>query len=61
MTIMAYVVPMTMVSILTAGALYAMSHYEPASEKRKRLYREKELARKALQEQSESTQTTNKQ
>lgn len=59
--LMGYILPWTMISILTAGGLYALSGYEPASEKRKRIFREKELARKALREQSESTQTPNKQ
>lgn len=52
---------MAMFAILTAASIYSLSHYEPLSVKRKREYQEKELARKALQEQNENkSQNDNK-
>lgn len=53
----AFVITTTLGGIFITGLTYAFQHYEPHSERRKRIYREKELARKALlQEQSEITQ-----
>lgn len=58
-TLAAYGTPMVMCGIVGLGIIYAMSRYEPPSEKRKRAYHEKELARQALQAQAHSESNEN--
>lgn len=57
---MYYFIQYTMYALLAGGSFWALSRYEPPSVKRKRVFQEKELARQALQESTNSSQTPNK-